>query len=98
MIQGDRKSKFQTKLLRPLQPGGESSWTFVVLPWEASEKLPRRGRTTVDGKINGHRFEATLEPDGQRSHWLKMSKELQDAVGAPEASVILPPTIKEGVR
>ncbi|TWC31696.1 bacteriocin resistance YdeI/OmpD-like protein [Pseudomonas sp. SJZ079] len=88
MTQVDRTSQFQAKLLSPLHPGGESSWAFVVLPKDVSEKLPRRGRTTVDGKINGHRFKATLEPDGQLSHWLKVSKELKDAAGAVVGDVV----------
>ena len=42
----------------------------------ASEKLPRRGRTTVAGTINDHGFQATLEPDGQLSHWLRLEQAL----------------------
>ena len=35
----------------------------------------------MDAKINGHHFQATLEPDGQLSHWLKVGKELRAASG-----------------
>jgi hypothetical protein len=76
MKQNDTKSKFKTKLLRPLNPSDDTSWAFVVLPKDASEKLPRRGRTTVVGKINAHAFQATLEPDGNLSHWLRVSSDL----------------------
>lgn len=83
MSHSDRKARFDATLLRPSTPDhDDTSWAFVVLPKDASEKLPRRGRTTVEGTINGHPFQATLEPDGQRSHWLKVDKELQRAVGA----------------
>jgi hypothetical protein len=44
-----------------------------------SATLPRRGRTTVEGTINNHRFQATLEPDGQLSHWLQIDKALLKA-------------------
>lgn len=54
---------------------------FVVLPSSASEKLPRRGRTTVEGTINDHRFQVTLEPDGQLSHWLPVDKVMLKAAG-----------------
>src|SRR5580765_4675636 len=74
-------SRFKTKLLRPLDPGMESGWAFVVLPKSASEKLPRRGRTSIAGTINGHPFQATLEPDGQLSHWLKISAALLKTAG-----------------
>ena len=82
MTQVDTKSRFKTKLLRPRIPGSDASWAFVILPKDASEKLPRRGRTTVDGTLNGSSFRATLEPDGQLSHWLRVSKELREAAGA----------------
>lgn len=75
-------SRFEAKLLRPLRPGGDTSWAFVVLPKDASETLPRRGRTTVEGTLNGHRFQVTLEPDGRLSHWLQVSRELYEAAGA----------------
>ncbi len=51
----------------------------MLLPKDASDKLPRRGRTTVGGTINGCEFQATLEPDGKLSHWLKVSEALQHA-------------------
>ena len=88
MNQVDTKSKFQAKLLRPVKPGSETAWAFLVLPKDASEKLPRRGRTTVEGTINGYRFQATLEPDGQLSHWLQVSKELQEAAGVDVGDLV----------
>ena len=75
------KIRFKTKLLRPASPKG-AAWTFLVLPPSASAKLPTRSMTTVDGTLNGHRFLATLEPDGRRSHWLKVTKALREAAGA----------------
>ena len=75
-------STFETRLLRPAKPGGDGSWAFLVLPKAESDKLPRRGRTSVEGTINGYPFQATLDPDGQLSHWLKVSKELRDAAHA----------------
>jgi len=74
-------SRFETKLLRPAEPR-DASWAFVVLPAEASARLPRRGRTTVEGTLNGQAFRATLEPDGKLSHWLKVDETLREAAGA----------------
>ncbi len=45
-------------------------------------KLPTRGMTTVEGLINGHPFQATLEPDGQGGHWLKVDRKSRQAAGA----------------
>ena len=75
-------STFQAKLLRPANPGDDGAWAFLVLPKSASEILPRRGRTSVEGTINDQPFQATLEPDGRLSHWLKVHKELRQAAGA----------------
>ena len=69
-------SRFSAQLLRPRIRGNDAQWAFVVLPAEASETLPRRGRTSVDGTINGQVFRALLEPDGRRSHWLRLDPEL----------------------
>ena len=74
------KIRFKAKLLRPATPKG-AAWAFLLLPAEASEKLPTRSMVTVDGLLDGHPFQATLEPDGQGSHWLKVDKVLREAAG-----------------
>lgn len=72
--------RFEAKLLRPGTPKG-AAWAFLVLPADVSAKLPTRSMTTVDGTLAGHRFQATLEPDGQGSHWLKVGSALRKAAG-----------------
>ena len=71
---------FKAKLLRPATPKG-AAWTFLVLPAAASAKLPTRSMVTVVGSLEGQPFQATLEPDGQGSHWLKVDKALREAAG-----------------
>jgi hypothetical protein len=75
------KLQFEAELYQPEKPSDDGSWAFCLVPKEVSNKLPRRGRTTVEAVINGHSLQATLEPDGQLSHWLKVTKELQETVG-----------------
>jgi hypothetical protein len=82
------KIRFQAKLMRPASPGKGGSWTFLVLPKNASAKLPTRGMTTVEGTINDHPFRVTLEPDGQKSHWLKVNGKLRKAAGADVGDVV----------
>ena len=82
MTQSDKRSQFKAKLLRPAKSGIDTPWAFIILPKIVSEKLPRRGRTTVDGTINGQHFQATLEPDGKLSHWLEVTKKLLKAANA----------------
>ncbi|WP_111266628.1 YdeI/OmpD-associated family protein [Marilutibacter maris] len=72
--------RFQARLLRPASPRS-ATWSFFVLPKEASAPLPSRGMTTVEGRLGGHAFKATLEPDGSGSHWLKVTRAMREAAG-----------------
>ncbi len=36
----------------------------------------------VEGTINGFKFQAPLEPDGKKSHWLKVEKPMLKAINA----------------
>lgn len=77
----------RAKLLRPATPKN-ASWSFLVLPASASAKLPTRGMTAVAGTINGHPFRATLAPDGQRSHWLKVTRKMREGADAEVGDVV----------
>ena len=79
---------FEAQLLQPANSGKGKTWSFLVLPKAASDKLPRRGRTSVQGTLNGQPFQATLDPDGLLSHWLKVSEELCVAAGAGIGDVV----------
>lgn len=79
--------RFKTRLLRPAAPA-RASWTFLLLPAEASAKLPTRGQAAVDGTLNGQPFQAVLEPDGQGGHWLKVPKKLGEAAGAAPGEAV----------
>ena len=84
------KIRFRAKLLRPAATPTRSrgSWTFLTLPKNASAKLRSRGMATVEGTLNGFPFRATLEPDGQRSHWLRVDRKLREAAGAEAGDVV----------
>lgn len=82
MGRADTRSEFVARLRRPAsQPKGERPWAFIALPPDASDLLPRRGRTTVEGRLAGADFVATLEPDGQLGHWLRVDADLMAAAG-----------------
>ena len=80
--------RFKAKLLRPAESEKGESWTFLILPKNASAKLPSRGMTAIEGTINAVRFQTTLEPDGQRSHWLKVDRKIREAAGAEAGDVV----------
>lgn len=76
------KIRFSATLHRPAGTSEPASWTFLRLPKQASAKLPSRSRTSVEGTINGVVFQATLDPDGEGGHWLKVDQSLREAAGA----------------
>src|SRR6516162_6370388 len=80
--------RFKAKLFHPVESEKAGSWTFLVLPKSASAKLPSRGMTAIEGTINGFSFQDVLQPDGQRSHWLKLDRKLRQAAGADAGDVV----------
>src|SRR5213083_416236 len=82
------KIRFKAKLFRPAESKKAGSWTFLVLPPNASAELPSRGMTAIEGTINGFPFQAVLEPDGQKSHWLKVDRKLREAAGADAGDIV----------
>lgn len=110
MSKSTGKVTFKTKLLQPAE-SQDATWSFLVLPQAASARLPTRSMITVDGALAGHAFQATLEPDGQGSHWLKVEPALREAAGvsvgdtvalvvtpvAVEPEPIVPPDIRKAL-
>lgn len=88
MTRAHSKIRFSAKLQRPAASTKGSSWAFLVLPKNASAKLPSRGMTSVEGTLNGFPFRAALEPDGQRSHWLKVGRKMREAVGIDAGDIV----------
>ena len=95
-----KPTRFSATLLRPKPAAGAkpATWTFLLLPKKASATLPSRSQVSVEGTLNGAPFNATLEPDGQGGHWLKIDRKLRDRCEAQvgdRVSVELTPTSKE---
>ncbi len=80
---------WRAKLLRPAANGKAVDWSFLLLPAEASAKLPSRGMVSVEGTFDGVGFHANLEPDGRGGHWLKVGKKLRAAAGAKVGDTVL---------
>lgn len=71
-----------------------NSRTILLLPKAASANLPSRSQVMVEGTINGHPFNASLEPDGNWSHWFEIDKALKKAAQIEpnkEVAVIISP-------
>lgn len=48
---------------------------FFRLPQAASDQLPTRNQVSVEGNVNGFAFVATLQPDSEGGHWLKVERD-----------------------
>jgi hypothetical protein len=75
--------RFEAQVLRT---GGS---TILRLPDDASAKLPSRGQVAVKGVMNGHAFQAVIEPDGRRGHWLKVDKKLRQALAVSGSDTVV---------
>ena len=71
---------FEARLQRPATPKN-ATWAFLVLPQQASARLPSRSMVSIEGRLGEEPFTATLEPDGQGGHWLKVPRALREAAG-----------------
>jgi Bacteriocin-protection, YdeI or OmpD-Associated/Domain of unknown function (DUF1905) len=71
--------------------------TILRLPDKASLKLPSRGQVAVQGTINGHGFQAVLEPDGDFGHWMSIDEKLQQtaALGAGATATLEIESLKD---
>lgn len=93
-VKAPTKIRFTATLSRPKVTGNSRSnpasrmWTFLTLPKQASSRLRSRGQVSVEGTINGAAFRATLEPDGQGGHWLKVDAKLRQAAGAQPGDAV----------
>jgi hypothetical protein len=79
--------RLSAKLFRPTANKKSELWT-LTLPKNASAALPSRGRTIVEGMINGFAFRAALKPNGTGSHQLTVNKALHDAAGADSDNTV----------
>jgi hypothetical protein len=71
--------------------------TILRLPEKASAMLPSRGQVAVLGTINGHLFQAVLEPDGYMGHWMRIDGKLRQtaALGSGDTATLEIETLKE---
>ena len=82
------KIRFSATLHRPKASAAPVTWTFLNMPKEASARLPSRSMQSVEGTFNGLAFVATLEPDGQGGHWLKVEQKLRARAGAEVGDIV----------
>ena len=77
----------KARLQRPADPAG-ADWSFLLLPAATSARLPSRGMVSVEGRFAGQPFQATLSPDGQGGHWLRVEADLREAAGVANGDTV----------
>ena len=80
--------------------GPNSSWVFLELPKDASEKLGTRGRVSVIGSINGFAIRTSALPTGRGTHQLAVNKAVRAGAAAEagdRVKVVLEPDTQERV-
>jgi len=82
------KIRFKAKLCRPAESEKDASWMFLTLPAKMSARLPSRGMIAIEGTLNDVPFQAMLEPDGQKSHWLRVDQKLRERAGVEAGDAV----------
>ncbi len=80
--------RFKAKLYTPDEAARLRSSTLITLPKDASDQLPSRGMTMIEGTLNGSKFRVVLQPDGQGSHWFSVNKAMREAAGVDDGDNI----------
>lgn len=72
-----------------------NDWLIIRLPLEVSAQMPSKGLCMADVTVHDISFKAPLEPDGQGSHWLRLSDNTAKSAGlsiGDDVDVLLEPT------
>jgi hypothetical protein len=78
----EQRATFAATLFAPDATEKIGSGILLALPRDVSATLPTRGMALVEGTMNGAPFRAVLEPDGQGSHWFRVSAATREAANA----------------
>jgi hypothetical protein len=57
--------------------GPRGAWAFLPIPFEVPRVFGTKGRVAVSGTLNGFAFRSSLMPEGDGTHAMMVSKELQ---------------------
>jgi len=82
---GNMKQRFKARLEGR---GPSGAWTFLPIPFHVESVFGRKARVPVSGTINGHPFRNSLMPEGDGSHSMMVSKELQGGAAASKGDVV----------
>lgn len=79
------QQKFRAKLTA-IGPAG--AWTILPVPFNVAEVFGTKARVPVAGTMNGFAFRNSLLPEGDGTHRMMVSKELQAGAKAHAGDVV----------
>jgi bacteriocin resistance YdeI/OmpD-like protein/uncharacterized protein DUF1905 len=77
--------EFETRLMAK-GPGG--AWTYLPIPFDVYQVFGSKARVSVKGTINGFPFRNSLMPEGDGTHSMMVSKELQAGANARSGDLV----------
>ena len=89
------QQRFKAKLTSR-GPGG--AWTFLPIPFDVEKAFGSKARVSVAGTMNGCAFQNSLLPQGDGTHQMAVSKDLQAARPLQRPSSPCPIRIARSMR
>jgi Domain of unknown function (DUF1905)/Bacteriocin-protection, YdeI or OmpD-Associated len=68
--------------------GPRDAWTFLPIPFDVAVVFGTKARVAVRGMINGFPFENSLMPQGDGTHVMPVSRDLQAGANAKPGDVV----------
>jgi hypothetical protein len=62
--------------------GPKGAWTHMTVPFNVEKAFGSKARVPVTGTINGHPFRTSILPNGDGTHYMAITKEMQAAAKA----------------
>ncbi len=57
--------------------GPKGAWTHMAVPFDVERTFGSKARVPVAGTINGHPFRTSIMPNGDGTHYMAITKEMQ---------------------
>lgn len=80
------KQEFRA-MLTAKGPGG--AWTYISIPFDVDRVFGSKARVAVAGTINGFPFRNSLMPEGDGTHSMMVSKQLQAGAKARAGDTVI---------
>jgi hypothetical protein len=68
--------------------GPKGAWIFMPIPFDVHQVFGSRARVSVSGTINGFPFRSSIMPEGDGTHYMAVSKEMQKGAQATAGDTV----------